>query len=473
MASSGWQGDVTLQSGGFGYDYFKGNLRIDSITHSGDTVTVSGAFGVHNAGGYSSYYVYPINAAVNGATGYQQVVAGNQWIATDEWVVSGVSFSFSASAAATSANIEVLWSYNNGTASNSIVYTLYFDASITAPTGLNVTGVSAGQNTVKGNVSVSGWGGGGSASTRYRELQVWAGNMSGDRRYQPVYGDATSGEITCSNSSSGALTITPNTQYWIGGYASNGTMSTGSQPFGTIITKVPNVGGSVAAVTDETIGFNWSIANQGGARDIRIDYKVGSGDWTEATTVSGSGAKSGSYDITGLTPNTAYSVMLRSAGVGGSVSGGTTLSANTLPADPAIELTCTTRDSIVLGYLVEQQGGNETIYLEYKADGSNDWIVGATISTAGSFNGTITISGLTPNTSYVYTVRARSSGGWTSTPETITATTSDVTTKMYCSVNGVAKRVTKVYCSVGGQRKRVKKIYGSVNGQAKLVWEEA
>ena len=154
MASSGWQGDVTLTSEGFGYDYMKGNLRIDSITHSGDTVTVSGAFGVHNAGGYESYYVYPINAAVNGSTGYQQVVAGNQHIATDAWVTSNVTFSFSAAATASSANIEVLWNYNNGTASNSITYTLYFDPAVTPPTGLNVSGVTTTKDSVTGNVSM-------------------------------------------------------------------------------------------------------------------------------------------------------------------------------------------------------------------------------------------------------------------------------------------------------------------------------
>lgn len=205
MASSGWQGDVTLTSGGFGYDYFKGNLRIDSIVHSGNTVTVTGAFGVHNAGGYSSYYVYPINAAVNGSTNYQQVVAGNQWIGTDEWVTSNVSFSFTAAASATSANIEVLWSYNNGTASNSITYTLYFDAATSPPSGASMSYVGCTWNSVVVRGKVSNWGIGysGTPSRHFAILNssssssAWTG-----RKEKNVDGSSTSdSQVTISNSS--------------------------------------------------------------------------------------------------------------------------------------------------------------------------------------------------------------------------------------------------------------------------------
>ena len=377
MASSGWQGDVTLTSGGFGYDYFKGNLRVDSITHSGDTVTVSGAFGVHNAGGYESYYVYPINAAVNGSTGYQQVVAGNQHIATNAWVTSNVTFSFSAAATATSANIEVLWSYNNGTASNSITYTLYFDAAVSPPTGLNVPWASSTANSVTANVSISSWGVG--SGTKYRELQVWTHGMNEPRRYQPANGSSTSGNITVNNSSSGSLTIKPNTKYTLGAYASNGSMSTGSQNFGDVYTQPETPTASVEFTESRVAYVNCHLNDQGGAREI---------------------------------------------------------------------------------------------YIEYKPDGSSTWVTGLTINSAGEKSEDFVINGLTPNTSYTYNMRARSSSGWTSNMPNITFSTSDVKSKMYCSASNVAKRVTKVYCSVNGTRKRVTKIYGSVNGQRRTVWEE-
>ena len=54
-------------------------------------------------------------------------------------------------AADTSHNIEVLWSYNNGTASNSITYTLYFDPSL--PPAPTMSFNSATKNTIKMNYS--------------------------------------------------------------------------------------------------------------------------------------------------------------------------------------------------------------------------------------------------------------------------------------------------------------------------------
>ena len=327
MASSGWQGDVTLTSGGFGYNYFKGNLRIDSITHSGSTVNVSGVFAVHNDGGQSSYYVYPINAAVNGSTNYQQVVPGNEWIDNGEYVESAVSFSFSAAPTDTSHNIEVLWLYNNGTASNSITYTLYFDPSVSPPTGLSVTNITATQTSVSANVSISGWGVG--SGTRYRELQVWEANMSGDRRYQAVTGDATSGNITCNNSSSGTLTITQNTKYWIGGYASNGSANTGSQPFGTVVTLPPAATCSFNSATKNSITVNWAVANQNGERSFTVDYRLDSGSWVTTETISTSGAKTGTFTITGLKPNSTHEVDVRTHLVGGSTIGGQVITVST------------------------------------------------------------------------------------------------------------------------------------------------
>lgn len=266
----------------------------------------------------------------------------------------------------------------NGANTSEDYLTWSVDPAVSPPTGLNVTNVSATKDSVTANVSISGWGVG--SGTRYRELQVWSGNMTGDRRYQPVNGDATSGNITCNNSSSGALTIKPNTTYTIGGYASNGQANTGSVRFGTATTK---------------------------------------------------------------------------------------------PEAPAVDLMFTSTDAVTFAYLFNDQGGASTLYIEYKPDGSDTWVVGAEVTGSGAKSGTITVNGLATNSDYTYNFRARSSNGWTEALPDVFFSTKDVTTRMYCSANGVAKRVTKVYCSVGGQRKRVKKIYGSVNGQRKLVWEEA
>lgn len=309
MASSGWQGDVTLTDGGFGYSYFKGNLRIDSITHSGDTVTVTGAFGVHNDGGASSYYVYPINAEVDGSTNYQEVVAGNQWIADGEWVTSAVTFTFNAPAASSSASIQVLWSYNNGQAGNSINYNLSFDPAISPPTGLNVTNISSGSDFVAATVSVTGWGIG--SGTRYRELQVWTYDFQNPRKYKYVTGDTMSGSITVNNSSSGSLTILPNSRYTVGAYATNGQADTGSHSFGTVVTVPAEPMIDATIVGKDYVTFGYYFSDQGGYNTMYIDYKIDSGAWTAATTITGSGEKSGNFTVAGLSPSTEYIITPR------------------------------------------------------------------------------------------------------------------------------------------------------------------
>lgn len=312
MASSGWQGEVTLTDGGFGYSFFKGDLRIDSISHSGNTVTVTGVYAVKNtrSGSSYAYYIDPIKARAAGNS-YVEVVAGNQHINDGSTVSKNVTFTFTAGATETSKQITMDWLYYNGGHSNSINYTLYFDASPTAPTGLNVTSTNPGRDSVSAYVSVTGWGGAGDANTRYRELQVWSGNMTGSYRKQAVHGNTLNSEITCNNSSSGSLTISPNTQYYIGAYADNGSYNTGSQPFGTVITDPPAIGGSVGTTTHNSASISWSLPAQGGARQINITYEVDGGSDIPLYTVTGTNAVNGSFTLGALTPNTTYSVTLR------------------------------------------------------------------------------------------------------------------------------------------------------------------
>ena len=117
----------------------------------------------------------------------------------------------------------------------------------------------------------------------------------------------------------------------------------------------------------------------------------------------------------------------------------------TLPEEPMVDLMTTSTRSIVLGYGLNDQGGANTIYIDYKMSDETNWTTAVTITSSGAQSGTITIDNLTPNETYTINVRARSSAGWSATLGDIAATTRDVTSKIYCPVNGVAKRVTKIY----------------------------
>lgn len=313
MASSGWQGEVTLQSNGFGYDYFKGDLCINSISHSGGTVTVSAKFGVRNASNYNAYYVYPINAKINNITNYVGVTSNNQNIAGGTRAESGsFTFTFDASAGSTSANIEVLWLYNNGTASNSKTYTLYFDASVVAPNQPTVTITERYTNGAKFSVSLSSYGIPSDNPNRYIEAAILGQDSNYGNPYKYATATATnSANITVNNSCNGNLTIQSNARYWYGGYATNNTLNnniiTGS--FYTMPTAP--VGSNFSQDSDTTASFQLTETSTGQGRTVQLQYRykkhtaANYGAWTDAgsagnqqtETVSLTGLSSGDYDV--------------------------------------------------------------------------------------------------------------------------------------------------------------------------------
>lgn len=184
-----------------------------------------------------------------------------------------------------------------------------FPGTSSPPTGLSCSNIVRGQDGFTATVSITGWGVNNTGTVdRYRELQCWSGDMTGDRRYQPVRGDALTGTITVNNSSSGALTIIPNTMYTIGVYATNGAAATGSTGVGQYTTLPPTTSISNTAVTENSASFTYSVPNQGGKYDMTLSYQLDGGALVTVTTLSGSGSKSGTFTVSGLTPGTTYTL---------------------------------------------------------------------------------------------------------------------------------------------------------------------
>lgn len=188
-----------------------------------------------------------------------------------------------------------------------------FPGTTSPPTNLSFTGCTAGPDWYDIGVSVSGWGTGGSANQRYIEAQVWTKSDSGlvePRRFQASYG-TTSATIRVNNSSSGSLTITPNTEYTVGIYATNGAASAGSARVGNHVSAPPVVTISVNKVTEDSISLGWSFGNQGGKHPMIVQYSLDGANWTTMATTTGSGSKSGTYTLNNLTPNTTYNISSR------------------------------------------------------------------------------------------------------------------------------------------------------------------
>lgn len=212
--------------------------------------------------------------------------------------------SFSVSSSATSKSVS--WSSSDGYSGN---FTVNFISNV------SVSDVTPSTESFTATVSIAGWGGSGDASSRYRELQCWTYNSSSfvePRRYQAVYGNTLSGSITVSNSSSGSLTITPNTRYTLGAYASNGTQNTSSQRIGNYVTLAPQDTLTVSAAHSSSLDIDYSVPADGGFYAKTLEYSIDGGTtWVAYDTISGGSATSGSFTISGLQANTTYTIKSR------------------------------------------------------------------------------------------------------------------------------------------------------------------
>lgn len=205
--------------------------------------------------------------------------------------------------------------------------TITLPTTATAPTGLAIANIVPSQEGFSADVSVTGWGGAGSASTRYREFQVWTYSGSGltePRRYQNEYGDALTSSIIVNNSTpNGNLTILPNTEYVIGAYATNGTYNTGNQRLGTGTTLPPSPSLSNTALTPDSATFVYSVPNQGGKYNMALKYQMDGGELIAIDTLSGAGTKNGTFTVSGLESSTAYSIVLSLSTSAGEVTSNT------------------------------------------------------------------------------------------------------------------------------------------------------
>ena len=280
----------------------------------------------------------------------------------------------------------------------------------TAPAHLTVTNLERGIDNFSALVSINGWGGKGNSSTRYRELQVWTNSSSGlvePRRYQPVFGDSKSSVITTSNSSSGSLTISPNTKYVIGAYSSNGTYNTGSQRIGQYTTRAPKDTLTLNTATSNSLKINYSVPADGGEYNKTLEYSLDGTNWTTYDTITNGNAKSSNFTISNLQPNTQYTIRSRVTTNAGTTTNDNLVVSTIGPETPTIsgsnDGSVFSQNNITYGTTTFGGGTNGTVYL-YGGTGSAPTTSINSKTTTG--NSTYNHTGLTPNTRYYYRSRA-------------------------------------------------------------------
>lgn len=273
MASSGWLGEQTIWSG-----YLSANVNVKSISHSGTNLRVVGTvrFTIIGTGVYANNYLY-ISGGVKDENFYIGGGGGATFTKDFDTNIGDVSES------STSRSFRVtLEAY--GWQSGTVYWTVYFDASGTAPSGLKANLDEIYDTGAKISVSLSSYGSP-TSSSRYIEAGILGTSTYGSPyRYTPAPATATSGTLVVDNSSltgSTALTIKPNTKYWYGTWATNGTKSA-SVVSGTFIT-LPAFITKVTVENDGNNKITFHIEHGADGSDDTViqEYSSLSGVWRD------------------------------------------------------------------------------------------------------------------------------------------------------------------------------------------------
>lgn len=181
----------------------------------------------------------------------------------------------------------------------------------TPPTGLAVSVVETKPEGAVLGVSISSYGDPSSEAGRYLEAGILSANNYYSTRKVESTGSVLSADIEVDNDSSGSLAIVGNTQYYYGGYASN-TITDASLVAGQFVTTAYPATLSLTSVDINSATVGYSVQADGGFYTKTLEYSLDNGStWATAATISSGSATSGSFNITGLTAGTEYTLKSR------------------------------------------------------------------------------------------------------------------------------------------------------------------
>lgn len=221
MASSGWQGQKNVQTSV--YPHMALNLRVDSISHSGTTLTVKGIVRVVCTSGYISYNGATVSLTGGGSKTINLNLNSSGTTSAD----TGTFTCTISNVSATTTSKAVTATLSAGSvASGSASWTLTFDPSTSAPTGLYINNITSTWDSVSGTVGLSSYGVG-SGTKELTMLVLTQPYVAGlPHRWDRTTSGALSYNATVNNNSTaaaaGAVDIKGAGTYYTGVYVSNG-----------------------------------------------------------------------------------------------------------------------------------------------------------------------------------------------------------------------------------------------------------
>ena len=223
---------------------------------------------------------------------------------TVNWTASGAqtntvslnNTSFTVATSATSATITctIVAEYTGSV-------TLTFDAGGSSPSGLTISNVDPHSKYIVADVSVAGWGEGGSTSQHQLELSVCTSTNKTNRLRNKVYasGNLETIQVDDLSTKDGTITITPNKRYYLTAYATNGSLDLSLSTFTAVYT--PPEAAEVYLQTYDVmkVYFHYKIYADGGYYTKYLEYSYDdSGTWTSAKSVSTTSETSGTINFT-------------------------------------------------------------------------------------------------------------------------------------------------------------------------------
>ena len=291
MATSGWQNEQFIKQCMTNY-YYNGNIYVSSITHSGTNLRVTGQVALCSRGtsGYRYNWQNIIYANVAGSGNTQIRASGYYYVGTDTYCNFDVTI---ANVAATTTSYSLAVNFNSYNINVTLYWTLSFDASAIAPSGLTATLGSVSDTSAVITASLSSYGTPSSDANRYIEASILGqSTYGGQYRYDYTKAVKTTTLTIDNNSktnSSNPLTITPNTSYWYGAYATNTSLSTStvSGTFTTLPARITSA--SVAYMPPLVFDVPMYMihlyhASEGSANNVIRYYKIGDGGWEVGST---------------------------------------------------------------------------------------------------------------------------------------------------------------------------------------------
>ena len=288
MASSGWQGEQTIYAGDSNHPKLIGDVEIYSITHSGTNLKITGQVQTINpAGSCIDFNGAEIWCSGSWSTTRDlKKACATQWNERKTWenyfdvTIGGVGVSDTSYTFRMGVDLPGLET------GNSVSWTLYFDSSAVAPSGLTASLVDFGPDWADIAVSISSWGSPSGSASRYIEAAVLETSSYRDPYKAKKLYAQMSGTIHVANNSYdfGSITITPNTQYSYGGYATNTAQTVNT--IGGQFTTLPAV--PVINAIDQghgVISVTVTHAAEGSALTVTEEYSIDGG--TTWNTITG------------------------------------------------------------------------------------------------------------------------------------------------------------------------------------------